>query len=99
MNKTLVVLLMILASQAQAQSTSCKASIGAFNSIQNGMSYTDVIRIIGCQGSVLSDSEIAGFKTTMYMWSGKGRFLQPGANMNLMVQDGKVVMKAQFGLN
>ena len=83
---------------ANAQSSSCKATLTAFNGIHNGMSYYDVVRIIGCNGSVLSDSEMAGFKTTMYGWSGKGGFLQPGANMNLMVQNGKVVMKAQFGL-
>ena len=57
---------------ANAQSSSCKATLTAFNGIHNGMSYYDVVRIIGCNGSVLSDSEMAGFKTTMYGWSGKG---------------------------
>jgi hypothetical protein len=62
------------------------------------MTYNEVRRIIGCDGSLLSTSSMAGYTTTMYGWLGKGGFLQPGANMNLMVQNGKVVMKAQFGL-
>ena len=98
MKKTLIVASMMLSGIVQAQSTSCQASIEAFNCIQDGMTYNEVRRIIGCDGSLLSTSSMAGYTTTMYGWSGKSGFLQAGANMNLMVQNGKVVMKAQFGL-
>jgi hypothetical protein len=78
-----------------AQETTCTASLAEFNELREGMRYERVTQIIGCEGSLLSSSELAGFKTMMYMWSGEGMF---GANMNAMFQNGAMVMKAQFGL-
>ena len=50
------------------------------------------------QGELLSESDLgigSEYVTTMWMWEGKGSI---GANANVMFQDGKVVNKAQFGL-
>jgi hypothetical protein len=79
---------------ASAQETACNASLSNYNSIKSGMSYENVKRIIGCDGSQLSSSEMAGFKTEMYMWSGDSA----GGNMNAMFQNNKVISKSQFGL-
>lgn len=78
-----------------AQSTSCNATASEFNAISIGMSVAQVERVIGCTGVILSESKIADFHTVMLMWSGRGMM---GANMNVMFQNGNVVMKSQFGL-
>lgn len=71
------------------------ASMSEFNQIQDGMSYSDVVKIIGSQGEMMSSNSIGGYKTVMYKWDGSGSF---GANMNAMFQNDKLISKAQFGL-
>jgi hypothetical protein len=66
-----------------------------FDRIEDGMSYAQVKGIIGADGEILSQSSIAGISTVMYKWDGSGSL---GANMNAMFQNGKLVSKAQFGL-
>lgn len=68
-----------------------------FDAIQNGMTYEEVVKIIGVEGEVMSESGTAGeeFHTVMYTWDGEEGF---GANANAMFQDGKMINKAQFGL-
>jgi len=59
------------------------------------MSYSQVVSILGSQGTEMSSSDIAGYSTVMYSWDGEGGF---GANMNATFQNGELVSKAQFGL-
>ena len=67
-----------------------------FNRIKTGMKYDEVVKILGKEGEVLSESDVAGYKTIMYKWDGdEGGF---GANMNAMFQNGKLNTKSQFGL-
>jgi hypothetical protein len=68
-----------------------------FDAIQNGMTYEEVVKIIGVEGEVMSESGSEGeeFHTIMYTWDGEGGF---GANANAMFQDGAMINKAQFGL-
>lgn len=66
-----------------------------FNKIETGMTYEEVVGIIGEEGTVMSESEIGKTKTTMYSWNGKGSI---GANANVTFQNNKVISKAQFGL-
>lgn len=75
--------------------TSCKATADSFSRLANGMTYEQVRAIIGCDGAVMSESDIAGFRTFMIAWDGSGSL---GANMNIMIQNGRMVMKSQFGL-
>lgn len=63
--------------------------------VEMGMSYQQVVAILGPPDEQMSETEMAGFHTVMYMWEGRGGF---GANMNAMFQNGKLVNKAQFGL-
>ena len=75
-----------------------KISLDEFNQIKNGMTYDEVVSIIGSKGELLSESDLgigSEYVTTMWRWEGKGSI---GANANVMFQDGKVVNKAQFGL-
>ena len=64
--------------------------------LATGMTYRQAVEIIGFEGEELSRSEIAGITTVMYQWTNPGF---SGANMNAMFQDGRLVQKAQFGLD
>lgn len=64
-----------------------------FDLCQTGMSYDQVVAIVGPPESTLSETDIGGIRTIMYQW--KGGFV---ANANMTFQDGKLVSKAQFGL-
>jgi hypothetical protein len=70
---------------------------GEFDSIENGMTYEEVVKIIGVEGEVMSESGTAGeeFHTVMYTWDGEEGL---GANANAMFQGGVMINKAQFGL-
>jgi len=63
-----------------------------FLSVRTGMSLGEVTGILG-SGSELSRSDIAGYSTVMYGWKNRN-----GSNMNVMLQNGSVVSKAQYGL-
>ena len=65
----------------------------AYDRIETGMSYREVVALIGWEGEELSRSELAGYITVMYAWKNP-----TGSNMNVMFQNDKVVSKAQFGL-
>ena len=80
---------------ATAEQKQEKLNYEKFNKIQTGMTYQQVVDIIGEDGTVLSESEIANIKTTIYSWYGEGSI---GANANVTFQNGKVTSKAQFGL-
>jgi hypothetical protein len=64
-----------------------------FDRIADGMTYEQVVGIIGASGELLSSNNIAGFKTVMYSWKNAN-----GSNMNAIFQNGKLIQKAQFGL-
>ena len=64
-----------------------------YESVRTGMSYEQVLSIVGTPGVELSRSDIAGYTTVMYSWKNSN-----GSNMNAMFQNGRLVNKAQFGL-
>ena len=73
-------------------------SLDEFNQITTGMSYDEVVAIIGSQGELLSESDLGlgpEYATSMWMWEGEGSI---GANANVTFQGGSVIGKAQFGL-
>jgi hypothetical protein len=61
--------------------------------ISEGMTYREVVAILGEPGEEMSRSDIAGITTVMYGWKRWN-----GANMNAMFQNDALVTKAQFGL-
>lgn len=72
-------------------------TLAKFNQLQNGMSYEQVVQVLGAPGEVMSENAFGEgayrTHTVMYTW-------QVGvmANMNCMFQNGKLMSKAQFGL-
>ena len=74
-----------------------KITLEKFNKIETGMSYEQVVEIIGEEGTTLSESNIANdekYHTIMYSWKAKNEI----ANANVTFQGGKVISKAQIGL-
>ena len=65
-----------------------------YSQLATGMSYQEAVDIIGFRGQELSRSSLAGTTTVMYQWMNPGL----GGNMNAMFQNGRLVSKAQFGL-
>lgn len=73
-------------------------TLSEFNAIENGMTYEQVVNIVGSEGDVLSSVDLgigAEYASAMYTWEGDG---STGANANVTFQGGKVISKAQFGL-
>lgn len=66
-----------------------------FEQIQNGMTYDEVKGIIGSEGELQSESEVAGYKTVMYMFKGEKGL---GSNATMMFQNNELTSKSQFGL-
>lgn len=67
-----------------------------FAQIKDGMSYEEVVGIVGADGTVLSETGEAGseFHTVMYEFKTDG-FM---SSSTMMFQGGKLINKAQFGL-
>jgi hypothetical protein len=72
----------------------CKVTAEGYANLRTGDSYANAVSKLGCSGTEISSSEIAGTRTIMYQWWGVG----VGANMNAMFQNDELVTKAQFGL-
>jgi hypothetical protein len=71
-----------------------------YDQLKDGMSYRQVVGIIGAEGEELSRNKIEGvpgvtesIETVMYMWQNGN-----GTNMNAMFQNDKLMQKSQFGL-
>ena len=68
-------------------------TLAKFNQLQQGISYQEAVRVMGKEGTVMSESEIANIYTVMYSWQSNGI-----GNMNAVFQNGRMISKAQFGL-
>lgn len=82
---------------APAPVNSSTMSLAEFQAIQSGMTYEQVVQIVGGPGEIMSESGSPGeaYYTVMYTWEGEGTL---GANANCIFQGGALMNKAQFGL-
>ncbi len=69
-------------------------TLAGYNHIKTGMTYAQVVKILGEDGVELSSNDIGGYRTVMYQWKGEDGI----SNMNAMFQNGRLISKAQFGL-
>ncbi len=77
-----------------SDSDKCYITLAEFNEIKTGMSYEEVKNIVGCEGTVVSDTEVMGTKMTIYSWYGKDGI----SNANVNINNGELVNKTQVGL-
>ncbi len=70
-----------------------KVTASEFSNIRDGMTYQQVVKIVGENGDELSRTSLGGITTVIYSWTNSDF-----SNMNAMFQNGKLVSKAQFGL-
>lgn len=66
-----------------------------FNTIQNGMTYEEVVEIVGGEGELSNTAGDGEYKIELYSWDGNGNV---GSNANVTFTNGKVSGKAQLGL-
>lgn len=74
-----------------------KVTLEKFNQIQSGMTYEEVVAIIGEEGTILSEVDMnmgLEYKTEVYYWYAVDEI----SNANITFQGGKVIAKAQVGL-
>ena len=74
-----------------------KINLDKFNQIQTGMTYEEVVLIIGEEGTIMSEVDMnigQEYKTVIYYWYADNGI----SNANITFQGGKVVAKAQIGL-
>ena len=67
-----------------------KITFEKFNQIQQGMTYQEVTQILGREGELMSE---AG-SMRMYTWKNE----DGGSNMNVTLDNNRVVAKGQMGL-
>lgn len=71
-----------------------RVSMDHYNRIENGMSYNDVVKIIGFDGELFSESQFDDIITSLYYW-----YNEDGVtNISVIVQNDEVVSKSEFGL-
>lgn len=75
--------------------SAAKATIDKYNQVETGMTYDEVVAIMGGDGELSSDTEIAGVSSKLYMWDGENI----ASNCSITFSDGKVSSKSQFGLD
>lgn len=83
----------------EAPKNSGKITMAEFEQIKSGMTYEEVVAIVGGEGELSSEVDIGigeEYVTQIYIWYGEGLFT--AGNANVTFQGGKVVSKAQFGL-
>lgn len=54
----------------KTNSSKSALTLEKYNQIKNGMSYREVVEIIGAEGTEMSSSEIGKYKTASYKWEG-----------------------------
>lgn len=80
--------------QSNTSGTMTKAE---FEQLKNGMSYDEVVAIVGGPGELISEGGSQGdaVHVELYMWEGEGGI---GANANIAFVGGKLHTKTQMGL-
>lgn len=64
-----------------------------YDKIHNGMSFNEVVQILGDDYEISSSSGLGGYNSSCYIWEGFG-----GANITIIFLNGEVFSKAQAGL-
>lgn len=78
----------------RVNTTTSDITLELFNQIQVGMTYEEVKELIGSDGILMTDTNIGGIQSTMYMWKAADGI----GSASIMFQNGAVVSGSQTGL-
>ena len=70
-------------------------TLDEFNQIETGMTYEEVVNIIGSEGTLTSETTIGDTTSKMYSWDGKGI----ASNATFMFQNDSLTSKSQINLD
>ena len=65
----------------------------AFGGVEEGMTYAQVVEIVGAEGTAIGQSTLAGTTTVLYQWANPD-----SSNMSAMFQNDALIGKTQAGL-
>lgn len=68
-----------------------------FDKIEYGMTYEEVVEIVGCEGELGAGSSFGGYSASVYTFKGTLYFLN-GANAAITFSNGRVSGMASIGL-
>lgn len=71
-----------------------KVTLEKFNKIETGMTYKQVVDIIGEEGTISTESSYGNQSMKVYYWYASNRI----ANATVSFMNGKVTAKSQIGL-
>jgi hypothetical protein len=87
--------LLFSAQPALSQRTQCAVSYSQYARLTVGMTYGQVMRVIGCAGMEMNTVESPGFVTITYYWTGRG----PGnASLSAVIQNNQLISVFPIGL-
>ena len=69
-------------------------TLDEFTRIETGMTYEEVVNIIGCEGELGSEVSVSDITSELYVWYGADGI----SNANVTFSNNKVMAKAQVGL-
>lgn len=78
--------------KTETSSNKSKSKVSKYDQIKSGMSYKDVVKILG-EGKEAASDSTAGIKTKMYQWNIDGDYI------SVMFQNDKVINKAHGSLD
>lgn len=78
----------------RVNTTTSNITLEIFNQIQVGMTYEEVKGLIGSDGTLMTDTNLGGVQSTMYMWKAADGI----GTASIMFQNDAVVSGSQTGL-
>ena len=72
-----------------------KVSRNAYDHIQDGTTYEEVVEIFGCDGMLMQTLDLNGAQTKYYQWVGEGK----NALIQITFMDNEVIYKTAYNLN
>ena len=73
-------------------------TLDEFGQITTGMSYDEVVDVVGGPGELQSQTDLGGVHTVAYMWNGVAPYDGVAGDAIVIFQNGEVIPKSQFGL-
>lgn len=75
--------------------TKCSITLSEFNRIENGMSYDDLVEIIGCNGTLSTESSYGDSTMKVYYWYAHNEI----SNATFSFLNDELTAKSQIGLD